>query len=108
MLSKIAELADDILIGSNVALRAKLAPYVPPSIIPAIQHEKFRRLLRYVAERSPFYRRFHRGMENRPLTDLPVLTKSLLMENFDELVTDRSIRLSDAEAFLASAPGGTR
>jgi phenylacetate-CoA ligase len=57
MLSRIAELADDFLIGSNVPLRARLAPHVPASIVPTIQREKFRRLLRYVSTRSPFYRR---------------------------------------------------
>ena len=49
---------------------------------------------------SPFYREFHRGLERQPLTALPVLTKSQLMERFDELVTDRQIRLADAEAYL--------
>ena len=54
---------------------------------------------------SPFYRRFHRGLLDRPLTELPVLTKAQLMENFDELVTDRRIRLADVEAHLATMSG---
>jgi putative adenylate-forming enzyme len=54
----------------------------------------------FAVERSPFYARFHRGLEARPLADLPILTKALLMENFDELVTDRSVRLADVDAFL--------
>jgi phenylacetate-CoA ligase len=57
MLSKIAEVLDDVLIGANVPLRARLAPHVPRSIVPPVQRDKFRRLLRYVSERSPFYRR---------------------------------------------------
>ena len=44
-------------------------------------------------------------MENRPLEDLPILTKSTLMENFDELVTDRSIRLADVDAHLKHDDG---
>ncbi len=59
--------------------------------------------LREFAKTSPFYRRFHRGMEGRPFKDLPVLTKDVMMENFDEFVTDRSIRLKDVRAHLASA-----
>jgi hypothetical protein len=43
--------------------------------------------------RSPFYARFHRGRWKRPIEDLPIFTKSILMENFDELITDRSIRV---------------
>jgi len=59
-------------------------------------------LRRFATERSPFYRRFHAGCDGRRLSELPVLTKSLLMENFDEVVTDPSVRLRDAEAFLAA------
>ena len=47
----------------------------------------------FALKHSPFYARYHRGLENRPLEDLPILTKSILMENFDELITDRSIRV---------------
>src|SRR5262249_9694204 len=58
------------------------------------------RLRRFVLERSPFYRNFHRGFESRPLHELPILTKATMMEHFDDLVTDRSVRLADAEAHL--------
>jgi phenylacetate-CoA ligase len=57
MLYRIPELIDELVIGSNLARRARLAVHVPPSIVPAIRREKFRRLLRYVNARSPFYRR---------------------------------------------------
>src|SRR5215203_1861201 len=58
--------------------------------------------------RSPFYRRFHAGLSDRPLTELPVLTKAQVMENFDELVTDPSIRLANVEAHLATLSGNER
>ncbi len=54
---------------------------------------------------SQFYGRFHRGMANRPLQDLPILTKATVMENFDELVTDPAIRLADVETFLKQESG---
>lgn len=54
---------------------------------------------------SPFYRRFHRGLEGRPLAELPVLTKAELMTHFDALVTDRGVRLADAQAHLAALQG---
>ena len=57
----------------------------------------------FALARSPFYREFHRGLEAAPLEALPVLTKATLMERFDELVTDRDVRLGDVEAHLASA-----
>lgn len=55
---------------------------------------------------SPFYRLFHEGLEDRPLQELPVLTKALLMEHFDDLVTDRQVRLQDLETLITgSRPG---
>ena len=64
-------------------------------------------LRRYALDRSPFYRRFHAGLESRPLAELPVLTKAELMESFDDLVTDRDVRLRDLQQFLASLDGYT-
>ncbi len=64
------------------------------------QAEALQRLRSFVYERSPFYQRFHRGLEGRPLHELPVLTKAMVMENFDELVTDRAIRLRGVERHL--------
>jgi phenylacetate-CoA ligase len=61
--------------------------------------------LRFARERSPFYARFHRGMEDKALDNLPILSKSIMMENFDELITDRSVRLADVEAFLKQDDG---
>jgi phenylacetate-CoA ligase len=64
------------------------------------QARRLRALRTFVAARSPFYQRFHRGLEDRPLQDLPILTKATMMENFDALVTDRQIRLSEVERYL--------
>jgi len=61
---------------------------------------------RFAAQRSPFYRRFHAGCDGSPLSELPVLTKAVLMENFDEVVTDPSVRLSEAESYLAAGSPG--
>ena len=46
--------------------------------------------------RSPFYQRFHAGRMDQPLQDLPVLSKSMLMEHFDELATTRLGRVRAA------------
>ena len=59
----------------------------------------------YAYARSPFYQRFHQGLMDRPLHELPVLTKAMLMEYFDDLVTDRSIHLDEVRQYLAN-PGG--
>ncbi len=73
--------------------------------LEAHQQHQLRRLRDFALVRSPSYRDFHRGLENRPLDELPILTKALMMERFDELITDRSVRLADAEAYLRTAPG---
>src|SRR5262245_56137476 len=65
-------------------------------------------LREYAYACSPFYQRFHKGFTTCPLQELPVLTKSLLMEHFDELVTDRAVRLHDVEAYLATLHGNER
>ena len=59
----------------------------------------------YAYAHSPFYQRFHQGLTDRPLHELPVLTKAMLMEHFDELITDRAIRLEDIRRYMAN-PGG--
>jgi phenylacetate-CoA ligase len=50
---------------------------------------------------SEFYRGFHAGRADRPLAELPVLTKAVLMEHFDEVSTRPEIRLADLERYLA-------
>jgi putative adenylate-forming enzyme len=69
------------------------------------QQEQCAMLRQYAIEHSQFYARFHRGMSDRPLQDLPILTKAIVMENFDELVTDPAVRLADLETFLKQEPG---
>jgi putative adenylate-forming enzyme len=61
------------------------------------------RLVRdYAYAHSPFYQQFHQELYEAPLQDLPVLTKAMLMEHFDDLVTDRAIHLGDVQAYAAS------
>ncbi len=59
----------------------------------------------YAYAHSPFYQRFHAGLMDSPLHALPVLTRALMLEQFDALVTDREIRLADVRAYLAAPTG---
>lgn len=70
----------------------------------AYQSQALARTRTHAYAHSPFYRRFHRGLEHAPLAALPVLTKAALMEQFDEVVTDRAVRLADLEAYLDGPP----
>lgn len=78
------------------------------------QNRRLRRLLRHAYARSPFYRRHYRSAGIRegdldavPIRDIPTITKSELMDNFDELVCDAAVRREDLERFIAdpSTPG---
>jgi putative adenylate-forming enzyme len=72
------------------------------------QARSLQQLRQYAYEKSPFYQKYHQGLVNRPLHELPVLTKSIMMENFDELVTDRTLRLNDVRAYAPQGAAGQR
>lgn len=76
--------------------------------LEAYQARELERLRHDAYDRSPFYQRFHHGKMDAPLQQLPVLTKAMMMEHFDELVTDRSIRLQDAQDHLAGMQSNER
>ncbi|HEU0295543.1 MAG TPA: hypothetical protein VFR47_22580 [Anaerolineales bacterium] len=72
------------------------------------QTEALHKLRQYAYEKSPFYQRFYKGLMDRPLQELPVLTKAMLMEHFDELVTDRTLHLEEIRAYASQAVAGQR
>lgn len=57
----------------------------------------------FAVDRSPFYADLHRGLADAPLEALPTVTKAILMDRFDDLVTDRSVHLVDVERYLETA-----
>jgi phenylacetate-CoA ligase len=76
--------------------------------LEAYQSEQVRRLRAYAYAHSPFYQQFHKGLESRPLHELPILTKAMLMEHFNNLVTDRTLRLADVRTYAAQGQAGKR
>jgi putative adenylate-forming enzyme len=74
----------------------------------AHQDHELRALRAHSYAASPFYRGFHKGLVEAPLAELPVLTKATLMEHFDELVTDRAVRLEQVRSLLAQMRGSER
>ena len=57
-------------------------------------------LRKYAYANSSFYQKFHNGLFDAPLQELPVLTKAELMKHWDEIVTDKSVRLADIQNFM--------
>jgi phenylacetate-CoA ligase len=72
----------------------------------AYQHARFLRLVRYAQVFSPFYADLYRGIEidgALNVTRLPVVTKRLLMEHFETVVTDPRLRRAELERHLSVA-----
>ncbi len=71
------------------------------------QDRRLRRLLEHAVERSPYYREaLGEDAVEASLGDLPTLPKSLLMDQFDRVVTDPRLRRRDLEGFLGAADAG--
>ncbi len=67
------------------------------------QRERLRRLVTVARSRSPFYAEHLRGAPTDPdhVRQLPVVTKSRLMDDFDRWVCDPSVTRAGVEAFIA-------
>ena len=70
----------------------------------AAQAQKFRALIRYAGARAPYYANIirERGLDVNTCKagDFPLLTKSILMANFNDIVTDRRITKEVVADFL--------
>lgn len=98
-----------VMFPAAVALRGMRArERWPRSDLEAYQGRELAKLRAFACRRSGFYRDFHTGLSGRPLQELPVLTKSLLMEHFDEVVTDRAVRRDLVEEHLRGLHGSER
>jgi phenylacetate-coenzyme A ligase PaaK-like adenylate-forming protein len=76
--------------------------------LAAHQREQLAGLLRHAVANSPYYRRVlgaGAAGGDVPLHELPTLTKSTLMEHFDEIGTVKGLDREAAEAHLAGARG---
>jgi phenylacetate-CoA ligase len=76
--------------------------------LASYQRDRLRVLVAHAAEHSPFHARRLRGLdlERLELTDLarlPVMTKSQMMAEFDDVVTDRRLTRRLAERHLAAS-----
>ena len=77
----------------------------PRQRLQEYQEQALQACRQYAYTHSPFYQRFHQGLTDRPLEELPALTKEIIMENFDDLVTDPAIHLADVQEYMAQADG---
>ena len=103
-------------------MQAELQRHAPDQIarlswsaeqIAARQREGLRALLAHARERSPFHGRRLRGVdparfELEDLATLPVMTKAELMDDFEDVLTDRRLTRALAEEALAATAGEPR
>jgi phenylacetate-CoA ligase len=72
--------------------------------LEAAKEQKFRALIRYACARAPYYAKIirERGLDINTCKagDFPLLTKSILMANFDDIVTDRRVTKEKIADFL--------
>jgi len=73
----------------------------PRSSLIERQARELASLRAHAYKHASFYRRFHAGLQAAPLRNLAVLSKAVLMEHFDEIVTDPTLRLRDLEQHLS-------
>lgn len=87
----------------NVVEYAKVSKLTRDEML-VVQQKRWRNLVRYVYQKSPYYRRL---MNERNLspdlaqpTDFPVLTKQLIQDHFDEIVTDPAIKQKTVHEYV--------
>jgi phenylacetate-CoA ligase len=76
----------------------------PQARLEQFRRERLQQLIRHARERSPFWRE-RIPAEAVRLEDIEPLSKDKLMESFDELVTDRRLRLDDLLGHLDRIEG---
>ena len=78
------------------------ACHASPDRVQRLQQRRLHSLLRHATAQSQFYRKKFAGIdiENCSVSDLPTTTKDELMERFDDVVTDSTIRRIDLERFV--------
>jgi phenylacetate-CoA ligase len=77
----------------------------PRERVLAYQARALAALRTFAVERSRFYARRYSGLRDRPLDELPMVTKRDLLEHFDEVVTVPGLRRADVEAALPALAG---
>jgi phenylacetate-coenzyme A ligase PaaK-like adenylate-forming protein len=78
-----------------------------PEQVSRHQRARLRQMIGHAISDSSYYREAlgPEGAE-RPLEELPILTKTMLMEHFDGIVTDPRVRRAEVEAHLAGPEPG--
>lgn len=67
----------------------------------ALQTKRLQEIVRYARENSPYYQKLYQDVpESFQLSDLPATNKRTLMDNWNDWVCDRELKLEDVERFM--------
>ncbi len=94
---------DPVLIANTLVARVGVRRrdrWSRPRLL-AFQKDALERLVRHARANSSYYRGTLRGGTDLPLAELPVLTKTRLMEQWDRICTSDALRLVEVEGRLA-------
>ena len=68
------------------------------------QHQQLSGLVTHAIHHSPFYQELYRNIRTDQqivLSELPIIDKALMMENFDRFITDPRLRLKELQTHIA-------
>lgn len=70
--------------------------------IENLQNKKLQTLVQYAVEHSPFYKRLYENIDTNSfsIAQLPVIDKKMMMDNFDDFLTDRKINIKNISNYL--------
>jgi phenylacetate-coenzyme A ligase PaaK-like adenylate-forming protein len=94
---RLADFARGLGIARKMAVRER---WSRPQL-EAFQRQQLRALIEHAVARSPLHRERLGEAPEPDLQALPTMDKTLLMERWDEVVTDPALRLAEVEAHLA-------
>lgn len=96
------------LIRASCSLRKAQSLTHPELLI--LQEKRWRSLLRHALATSPFYRRHLKGVDpdRCAFSDIPPLTKTMLVEHWDEIVAEPCLRREALEKYLAAPSNWNR
>lgn len=67
-----------------------------------LRQERLQKLVDYVRANSPYFADLYKWLDHKiNLTDLPTTNKIMMMENFDEWLTDRAVTKGKVEIFMS-------
>ncbi|MDR3600910.1 MAG: hypothetical protein P4L49_10610 [Desulfosporosinus sp.] len=80
-----------------------------PAEIEKIREKKFRKILKYAYQKSPFYRKLYSDngikfddLDEIPLEKIPSINKDMIIENLEDIVTRKDINVGNALSFAYS------